>query len=186
MNAPVLDRLVPARRLLAGDVMFLAEHGLIDPKARFELMDGAIVPMSPKGRFHEVLRESIELWLKEPWAQAFNALREHTLTLDPFTLVEPDFILYDAARRIADAPLVGADIRLVIEAADTSWLYDTDEKAQKFAAFGVAEYWAIHARNREARIHRGPSAQGWNDVQTATAGSRIAPLCAPGAAFLLS
>jgi hypothetical protein len=46
MNAPVFTPLEPPRPLLASDVMFLVEHGLIDPNAKFELMDGAIIPMS--------------------------------------------------------------------------------------------------------------------------------------------
>jgi Uma2 family endonuclease len=186
VNAPVLERLVPPRRLEAADVMFLVEHGLIDPGARFELMDGEIVPMSPKRRFHEVLRERLELWLKQPWAQAFNVMREHTLILDRQTIVEPDYILYDSGRLIADAPLSGADIRLVIETADSSWLYDLNEKAAKYAGFGVQEYWVIHAAKHEARVHRAPSAAGWNDMQNVAPGGLLTPLCASNGAFQLS
>ncbi|HVY02822.1 MAG TPA: Uma2 family endonuclease [Caulobacterales bacterium] len=184
MNAP-LSPLTPPRRLTAADVMFLVENGLIDPHARFELMDGAIIPMSPKGRFHEVARERIELWLDQPWRKAFNVLREHTLALDGETIVEPDFILYDGARRIADAPLTGADIRLIIEVADTSWSYDTGVKAEKYARFGVAEYWVVHAVNRTAKTFREPGPQGYRAVAQFGADDSIAPLCASGASFKL-
>ena len=160
--------------------MFLVENGLIDPKARFELMDGAIIPMSPKGRLHEAMREKITNWLRETWAAPFGVMIEHTLVLDAETIVEPDFLLYDGARSIADAPLTGADIRLVIEVADSSWSYDTNEKAAKYAAFGVAEYWVVDAVRRVVRVHRGAA---WSDVKDLAAETAVGPLCAPAALF---
>lgn len=186
MNAP-LPPLIPPRRLMAADVMFLVEHGLIDPAAKFELMDGDIIPMPAKGRHHEIMRERIELWLKRPWAQAFNVLREHTLVLDSETLVEPDFLLYDSERRIADAPLTGADIRLVIEVAESSWAYDVESKAPKYARFGVAEYWVVHATRHTAKVFREPGEAGYELVEDVSANSgRLSPLWAPNTEFDLS
>ncbi|MBC7767670.1 MAG: Uma2 family endonuclease [Phycisphaerales bacterium] len=178
MNAPVLTPLEPPRPLLASDVLFLVEHGLIDPNARFELMDGAIIPMSPKGRFHEAMRERIMNWLREPWTAPFGITVEHTLVLDAETIVEPDFILYDRARSIADAPLTGADIRLVIEVADSSWAYDTTEKAAKYAGFGVSEYWVVNAVDRSVRAHRSAEGLTWTDVRDIAPGASLTPLCA--------
>lgn len=186
MNAPVLAPLTPPRRLLAADIMFLVENGLIDPNARFELMDGAIIPMSPKGRLHEIAREKLMDWLRQPWAVRFRLALEHTLTLDAETIVEPDFLLYDIGRSIADAPLTGADIRLVIEVADSSWAYDTAQKAAKYAAFGIAEYWVINAQTRAARVHRGPGAQGWAEARDVAAGETLTPLCAAEASLRLT
>ena len=183
MNAPVLTPLEPPRPLLASDVMFLVEHGLIDPNAKFELMDGAIIPMSPKGRLHEAMRERIMDWLRERWAADFRLTLEHTLVLDEDTIVEPDFLLYQKTRSIADAPLTGADITLVIEVADSSWDYDTKEKAAKYAAFGVAEYWVIDASRRITRMHRAPTTGGWNEVQEIAADQPLTPICAPTATF---
>jgi len=179
VNAPVLTPLEPPRPLLASDVLFLVDNGLIDPNARFELMDGAIIPMSPKGRFHEVMRERIMNWLREPWATPFGIAVEHTLVLDEETITEPDFILYDRSHSIADGPLSGAHIRLIIEVADSSWAYDTTEKAAKYAAFGVAEYWVVNAVDRTTRVHRGASEGSWTDVRDVSAGGALVPLCAP-------
>ena len=184
MNAPVAIPYPQPRPLLASDVMFLVENGLIDPAARFELMDGAIIPMSPKGRLHEAKREQIEDWLSQSWAAAaFRVLREHTLVVDAETILEPDFLLYDRGRSIADAPLSGTDIRLVIEVADSSWSYDIHEKAQKYARFGVVEYWVVNAATSAIRIHRAATNGAWGDVRDAKAGEALAPLCAPTSPF---
>ncbi len=190
MNAPVTHPFTPVppapRKYTAADIFFFLEAGLLVPDAKFELMDGEIVPMSPKGRHHEAMREALISWLRQPWAQAFNLILEHTITLDDSTILEPDFLLYDGARRIADAPLIGADIRLAIEVADTSWGYDTKAKAAKYAAFGIAEYWVIHAVKGVARIHSGPSKAGWADIRDVAADATLTPACAPDAAFTLT
>lgn len=159
--------------------------GLIDREARVELVDGALVPMSPKGRQHEIMRERLAIWLRAPWAQAFNVLQEHTLELGPDLVIEPDFILYDASRRIADAPLTGPDLRLVIEVADSSLAFDLGAKAALYAAHGVAEYWVIDAMRNEAHVHRGPKAGGWETVRKAVTGETAAPLFSSSAAFRL-
>jgi Uma2 family endonuclease len=135
--------------------------------------------MSPKGRFHEATRETVEEWLSQSWAQAFRIIREHTLTLDDGTILEPDFLVYDRGAQIKDRPLTGADIRLVIEVADSSWLYDTEDKAPKYAAFSVLEYWVIRAKSGVVRVHRDAGASVWAETRDVPAGEPPAPLCAP-------
>ena len=184
MNAPVLPP--PPRKYTIADIFHLIDEGLIDHQARFELIDGVIVHMSPKGRHHEIMRETFARWLKEPWAQAFNTLQEHTLQLEDGLMLEPDFVVYDATRFIADANLTGADLRLVIEVAHSSLAYDLNTKALLYAAQGVNEYWVIDAVKRTARIHCGPGAQGWTDVRDVPAGEAFAPLCAPEASLRLA
>src|SRR5262245_24504180 len=101
MNAPFALPFPQPRPLLASDVMFLVENGLIDPNAKFELVDGAILPMSAKGRLHEAMRERVMDWLREPWTAAFRVSVEHTVIVDAETILEPDFILYDRTRSVA-------------------------------------------------------------------------------------
>ncbi len=127
MNAPVLPP--PPRRYTAEDIFYLIDTGLVDRHARFELIDGALIPMAPKGRHHEIMRERIAEWLLTVSGLGFRTLQEHTLQLADGLMLEPDFVVYDAARRIADANLKGGDLRLVIEVADSSLAYDLNTKA---------------------------------------------------------
>lgn len=190
MNAPFAarpDAPLPRapRKYTADDIYFFLEAGLLDPAAKFELFDGEIVPMSPKGRHHEVMRERLMSWLDQPWRKPFNLMVEHTLKLDVGTLLDPDFIFYDADRRIADAPLSGSEIRLMIEVANHSWAYDTKRKAKKYAESGIQEYWVIHAARAKAKVYREASAKGWAEVADVNAGERLSPLCASHANFPL-
>lgn len=174
------------RKYTAADIFFLLEAGLLDENAKFELMDGEIIPMSPKGNHHEVAREIVLQWLRGAWASTFNFMLEHTLTLDDGTIFEPDFILYDGTTRIQDRKLTAADMRLIIEVADSSLSYDLNEKAAKYAEAGVAEYWVVNAISRDIRVHRDAGKSGWKNVSVVVAGQPISPLCAPSAAFVLS
>lgn len=183
MTTTLLPPPVAPRKYTADDLLFWVETGFVSPHAKFELLDGEMIAVSPKGRHHEALRERLTDWLREPWSSGFGLMLEHTLRLDDATLLEPDFILYDRGVRIQDRPLVGADIKLLIEASDSSWDYDINDKAPKYAAFGVNEYWALHAVTRQARVHRGPSSGGWAEVRDLVAPARLVPLCAADASF---
>ncbi|MFM9886211.1 MAG: Uma2 family endonuclease [Burkholderiales bacterium] len=173
------------RKYTAADIFFFLEAGLIDEKAKFELLNGEIVPMSPKGNHHEVAREILLEWLFGTWIAPFRLMVEHTLTLGDNLIVEPDFIIYDRATRIQDRKLTGADLRLVIEVADTSLVYDLNEKADIYAKAGALEYWVVNAISRDIRVHRSSTASGWSNVQVVVVGQPVAPRCAPAANFVM-
>ena len=184
MNVSVLPP--PPRKYTADDIFYLIDTGLIDRQARFELIDGALIPMSPKGRHHEIMRERIAEWVQELWSRGLRSLQGHTLVLEDGLMLEPDFILYDAARKIADSPLKGADLRLVIEVADSSLSYDLNTKAPLYAAQGVQEYWVIDAVRGTARVHRGLGAAGWAEVREVAKGEPIEAVCAPRLPLVLA
>ena len=190
MNITIRTRpLVPLppapRKYSAADIFFFAEAGLLDDAVKFELFDGEIIPMSPKGNEHESMRLKIARWLRGSWANKFDSLQEHTLTVDGDTFVEPDFILFKGGRKDFRNPLAGAEIHLVIEVADSSLRYDLTKKATKYAAFGVEEYWVVNATTRETSIHRAPNKKGWAERLKVPAGKPLSPLCAPKASLKL-
>jgi hypothetical protein len=106
MNAPLETRpfapMPPApRKYLVSDIFFLLEAGLLNESAKFELVDGEIIPMSPKGSHHEAMRLLVARWLRGAWADRFDSLQEHTLKIDDGTFLEPDFVLFDSGRDLA-------------------------------------------------------------------------------------
>src|SRR5262245_13890697 len=112
MNAPAFTAPKAPRKYTADDIYFWLATGFVSPEAKFELLDGELIPVSPKGRQHEAMRERLMEWLDQPWrAGRFNLIVEHTLKLDDGTLLEPDFLLYDRSARIQDRPLQGNDIK---------------------------------------------------------------------------
>lgn len=180
-SQPLLPIRPAPRKYTADDMFFWLRAGLIKDDANFELFDGEIVPMSPKGAEHEATRLAIARWLRGRWAAKFDCLQEHTLTVDDRTVVEPDFTLFKQGIDLRKRRLSGADIYLVIEVADSSLGYDLKKKARKYAAFGVAEYWVIDANTGEAYVHRGAHKRSWAEMRKVEPRGTLSPLCAPKA-----
>lgn len=181
MNAIFQTPGLQDRRFSVADIQALVNKGVIAEDAKFELVGGEIVPMSPKGPLHEDVRLAVMRWIRG-LPQEIEALVETTLWLDEQTFLEPDFVLFDHTVKIAD--LKPADVMLAIEVSDSSWVYDSETKAALYAAHGVQEYWAIHAPTRMVRVHRGPGANGWSEVRD-VAGETIAPAILQRATFTL-
>jgi Uma2 family endonuclease len=182
MNAPILASHWPKARYSVAQIWGLIERGIINHDAKFELLDGEIRPVSPKGPLHESIRVLINRWLAT-WPRGFDVLAETTLYLNESSFLEPDYVFFDAGLPIED--LTPARVALAIEVAHSSWEYDTTEKASRYAEHGVQEYWAIDAESRLIRIHRGPSAAGWSDIADIAAGGFVSPVCAPEVSFSL-
>ncbi len=183
MNAPVLASQWPKAKFTVAQIWALIEKGVANPDAKFELLDGEVREMSPKGPLHEDVRLAVMKWLATSVHPQLSFLAETTLYLDKTTFVEPDYVVFDAGLAIRD--LTPERVLLAIEVGHESWSYDISEKARRYAKHGVQEYWAIHAPTRMTRVHRGANANGWADVKEHTAGASLAPLCAPGAALVL-
>jgi len=155
MNAPVTHAAegLPRRAFTVKDVLAMVDAGILGRDERIELIGGEIVPMSPRGIRHEVLKA----WLNEHLIRNFPpdlaTIPETTFYLSDDTFIEPDFVVYP---RGGLADLSPATCRLAIEIAASSLDYDLGRKARLYAEFGIAELWVINAVSRETRIHRTP------------------------------
>ena len=158
--------------------------GILDEDERIELIGGEIVPMSPKGRHHEILKSALNLY----WARKLPApllfSTETTFRLSTDTYLEPDFVFYPKAGGWDG--LNPATAALVVEVSDTSLGYDLGRKAALYAAFGIAELWVIDAVKLETRIHRDPTPTGYRSLLDLPASQRLVPAAAAELAVTLS
>jgi Uma2 family endonuclease len=152
----------PRRTFSVAEILKMIEHEIIAEDEKFELIDGEIIPMSPKHSAHEWVKSRLVGKLAK--ALPFDLLIgvEASVFLDETTFVDPDIILYP--RTIATEDLTGPDIPLVIEIADTSLRYDLERKAPLYAKAGFPEYWLINAKTRASMVFRGPSEAGWSET----------------------
>jgi Uma2 family endonuclease len=150
---------LPRRRFSVAELEQMVEAGIIEEDERIELIGGEVVPMSPKGNRHEILKVALNLYWARRLPEDLLFATETTFRLSPDTYLEPDFVFYPKAVGIKG--LTAATARLVVEIADSSLSYDLGRKAALYAAFGVAELWVIDATKLEARIHRGPTPAGY-------------------------
>ncbi len=171
-------------RWTTAELIRLTDLGVFRAEDKFELIGGEIVPMSPAGRKHEVIREDLENALRALVSNAINVIGEPQFNLSDDTYTEPDILVRQSAIRTPDVR--GDTVLLVIEVAASSKGYDTGTKAALYARYGVREYWVIDAATLETTVHRDPNANGYASIAVSAATDLLTPTLAPELAVRLS
>jgi Uma2 family endonuclease len=150
---------------------------------RYELVEGVINRMG-QNLGHAGMVQRLLAWLFSVFGSEF-VLTQMTIDVrpedNPTSEPEPDVIVL--ARR--DVELLGNptanDLRLCIEAADTTLSYDLTTKAGLYARAGIPEYWVLSLPERKLYVHRLPLEGVYKDVTACLEGETISPLAAPEA-----
>jgi Uma2 family endonuclease len=170
---------LPRRRFTVAEVEAMVAAGVMEEDERVELIGGELVPMSPKGNHHEVLKIALlRHWFRLA-PDDCELASETTFRLSEDTYLEPDVVLFPGAIELKD--IKGPNVLLVVEIADTSRRYDMGRKANLYASFGVRELWVIDAVQLTTRVFREPGADGYGEARDSTATELIPPLFAPEA-----
>jgi Uma2 family endonuclease len=158
--------------------------GILDEDERIELIGGEVVPMSPKGNHHEVVKAALNFFWVPKLPDDLMVVTETTFRFTDDTYLEPDFVFYPKATGIRG--LSAGTARLVVEIADSSLAYDLGRKANVYAGFGIVEVWVINAVSLQTRIHRDPTPTGYRTIVDLPPTERLEPLLVPGLAVTLS
>jgi Uma2 family endonuclease len=174
---------VPRLRWTLAEFERLGELGIFKEDDRIELIGGELVPMSPKGNRHELVRSAILNWLRR------NLPDELDLHVEPGwraagNYCEPDFLIGP----ICSSPtsVRANEVALLIEVAHWSLKFDTTVKASLYAAAGVRDYWVVNARTLATKVHRAPSMKGYGSVVDVRASKALTPLVVPSLALRLA
>jgi Uma2 family endonuclease len=174
---------MPRRRFTVAELEAMVSAGILDEHERIELIGGEVVPMSPKGNRHEILKHALTHYWARRLPDRLTFATETTFRLTPDTYLEPDFVFFDRAAGIKG--LKAKTAHFVVEIADSSFAYDIGRKAALYASFGIPELWVIHAVRLETRIHREPAESGYRRVEDLSSCEELAPLFAPELAVKL-
>ena len=170
---------LPRRRFTVAEVEAMVAAGVMEEDERVELIGGELVPMSPKGNHHEVVKSAlVDLWIRSR-PDDCRLTQETTFRLSEDTYLEPDIVIYPRASGVMG--LSRNNVLLVVEIADSSLRYDTGRKASLYASFGVRELWVIDAARLTARVFLEPAADGYRETRDCTAAERLVPHFAPDA-----
>ena len=142
----------------------LTELGILAEDDRIELIGGELVPMSPKGNRHEMVRGALLNWLRRNLPDEFDIHAEPGWRADANNYFEPNFLIGPAGcSPVSTRP---EDVVLLIEVAHSSLAFDTSTKADQCASLGVREYWVVNVVSLETRVHRGPATAGYAEKIT--------------------
>jgi Uma2 family endonuclease len=170
---------LPRRRFTVAEVEAMVAAGVMEEDQRVELIGGELVPMSPKGFEHEVLKTALlDRWYRLPDREA-DLVAATTFRLSEDTYLEPDVVIYPRTTGIRG--LGASNVLLVVEIADSSLRYDIGRKAALYASFGIRELWVIDAVRLTTRVFREPAADGYRNARDFGPADRLTPLIAPQA-----
>jgi Uma2 family endonuclease len=147
---------LPRRRFTVAEVEAMVAAGVMDEDERVELIGGELVPMSPKGYHHEVLKIALlRRWYRLA-PDDCELASETTFRLSEDAYLEPDVVIFPGMIELKD--IKGPNVFLVVEIADTSRPYDMGRKATLYASFGVRQVhagrgWHALSRRRQ-HVHR--------------------------------
>jgi Uma2 family endonuclease len=164
-----LDR----RRWTVAEIEAMVVAGIIDEDERFELIEGEVVPMSPKGIRHELIKTSLNKWWMKRLPAGIEFAQETTFRLNLSGFLEPDFVFFQSSTKLVD--LKPSNALLAVEVADSSLRYDTGRKAMLYATHGVRELWAIDAETLQTHIFSKPSADGYLERRLLEPQDHLAP-----------
>jgi Uma2 family endonuclease len=175
---------LPRRCFTVAELEQMVAAGILHEDERIELIGGEIVPMSPKGNHHEILKTALTIYWARSLPPDLLFTSETTFRLSADTYLEPDFVFYPKATGLKG--LSAGTATLVVEIADTSLSYDLGRKAGLYAAFGICELWVIDAVTLQTRIHREPTATGYRSAVDLPPSQRLVPGEAAALAVVLS
>jgi Uma2 family endonuclease len=161
------------RAFTVEEIWRMVETGILAPEERFELIEGEVVPMSPKGPAHETVKSALGIALAKALPESLWMGFETTIELSETTFVEPDLVVYRKGLGLREVR--GPDILLAIEVADTSLAYDLGAKARLYAIHGVSELWVVNARERTTAVHTRPGPEGWGRIEEKAPGDALVP-----------
>lgn len=162
----------------------LTELGIFTEGDRIELIGGELVPMSPKGNRHELVRDELLNWMINHKPLTVKLSSEIGWRPNAHMYVEPDILIYPNTHKGVTVP--AAEVLLAVEIADTSLKFDTTTKALTYASLGVREYWVIDAKMLVTTVHREPSPTGYGNILLASSGDSLSPLLVPALALKLA
>lgn len=147
----------------------MAEIGLLLPKERVELLDGAIVEMSPIGGRHWNAHARIVEYLVQAFGNDALVVGQMSLPLGDHNEPQPDIAIL-ARRDYAppNAELSVAEVNGIIELAESSLRLDLGVKLRLYARHAIADYLVVDLTDNVLLHHRDPHELGYRTVRRLT------------------
>lgn len=149
---------------------------------RAMLIHGVILEEGPMNPPHAITLELVEEALRAAFGAGWRFRSQSPLVLGQDIDPEPDFVVIagtprsDSARRTHPT---SAD--LLIEVADSSLDFDTNEKRLLYAKAGIRDYWVVDVNGRKVLVYRDPNAGEYATPLSFGPADAISPLAKPTA-----
>jgi Uma2 family endonuclease len=177
---PQIPDWVARRPLTVAEYNRMAEVGILGASDRVELIDGAVINMSPIGSRHAGTVNALTRLLIRKLGDLGVVSVQNPVQLDDHNEPEPDLAVLrprpDDYRSEIPRP---EDVLLVIEIADTSARYDLTVKMPLYARTGIPELWIADLTAGVVQVCRTPDGETYGSMNRLRRGQTIAILNLP-------
>lgn len=140
----------------------LIEAGIFTEHDKVQLIEGRLVEMAPKGVLHATAVSRINRQFSRRFDELAVIRVQDPILLNNKSEPEPDLVVAQLPeiRYMLHHPKP-EDIYVVVEAADSTLIYDRDELGPLLAQNGVLQFCLLNIRGRELEDYREPSPNGY-------------------------
>jgi len=151
---------------------------------RIEFVRGEIREMTPLGSLHEEVLERLTEWSYEHVPKRQVRVRvQNSFGLPGLESAPQPDLAWVVRRDYSTGRPSAEDVLLLIEVAESSLVYDTGEKADLYAAAGIADYWVVDLIARVVEVRRDALEGRYRTLQTYRAEAEVHPLRFPALAL---
>lgn len=143
------------------------------------LIDGVILEQGPMNPPHAITLGLVEEAIRAAFGTGWWLRQQSPLILGQDTDPEPDLAVVPGRPR--DYPGHPTTADLLVEVADSSLDFDTNEKRLLYARAGIRDYWVVDINGRRLLVYRDPQAGDFRTQQALGPGDAVAPLATPAA-----
>ena len=160
-------------RLSVDDYHRMGDAEIFTDGARFELIEGELIDMSPIGSRHAGTVKRLNNLLKQAVGEQAIVSVQDPIVLGQHSEPEPDLaLLHPRGDFYTDSHPQAEDVLLIVEVADSSLKGDLGVKVPLYARHGIPEVWLVDVENNQLSIFHTPTEHGYrHEHKTQRAGS---------------
>lgn len=147
---------------------------------RAMLIHGVILEQGPMTPPHAITLGLVEEALRTAFGAGWRIRGQSPLVLGQDLDPEPDFAVMAGTPRGNSGHPTTAE--LVVEVADSSLDFDTNEKRLLYARAGIREYWVVDVNGRRLLVYRDPRSGDYTNQQALGSADAVSPLVVPAVA----
>jgi Uma2 family endonuclease len=152
--------------------------GIFEGK-RAMLIEGVLVEQGPMNPPHAITLGLVEEAIRTALGTGWWLRNQLPLVLGLSTDPVPDLAVVPGRPRDYTAHPTTAD--LVVEVADTSLDFDTNDKKLLYARASIRDYWVVDINGQRLLVYRNPQGGNYATQQALGAADTVSPLAAPTA-----
>ena len=146
---------------------------------RAMLIDGALLEEGPMNPPHAITLGLVEAAVRPAFGAGWWLRHQSPLILGQDTDPQPDLaVVSGGPRQYTGHPTTAG---LVVEVADSSLDFDTNDKRLIYARAGIPEYWVVDINGRRLLVYRDPQAGDYATRLALGPADAVSPLAAPAA-----